>query len=116
MLIPLSADADTPALAASVPEAVAVHGRHAMRSPHACVRVDAMHKDAESIAPALSRRQRLLWSLAAGWTVIVLGTTWLVDRQRNTQYITDTVSDAQMRVDTLHDSVESNFQQIAALA
>ena len=75
-----------------------------------------MHKDAESIAPTLSRRQRLLWSLAATWTAIVLGTTWLVDRQRSVQYLTETVSDAQMRVDMLHESVESNFHQIAALA
>ena len=75
-----------------------------------------MHKDAESIAPTLSRRQRLLWSLAAGWTVVVLGTTWLVDRQRVAQYLGEVVSDAQMRVDMLHDSVETNFLQIAALA
>ena len=75
-----------------------------------------MHKDAESIAPALSSRQRLLWSLAAGWTVAVLGTTWLVDRQRMSQYLTEVVIDAQMRVDMLRDSVETNFLQIAALA
>ena len=74
-----------------------------------------MHKDTQSIAPSLSRRQRLVLTLAACWTLVVLGSTWLVDRQRTERYLGEVVTDAKQRAGIVHDGVENRFQQTAAL-
>ncbi len=69
----------------------------------------------DALTQMRQRQTQRLWLMALGWTVVVCGVgAWLIDRAVTEQRL-DRVSQAEQRLDTLHNNLDVTFEQFSAL-